>query len=145
MSMQEVWCQQCGRKIEINSGLVEDGLLRGDYVKAQKMVKFTNRQGDILDQFHDGVFDICKACQRRGAVQSGDPSVLQSQRIMQRIKVLHETRPDLTADERRAEAIREEFDPAREPNKAFRAFLMERATRDPENDAAAHRALESIT
>lgn len=143
--MQDVFCQECGRKIEVHPGLVEDGLVTGDYVKAQKFVKFTNFRGDMVDQFIDGTFDICKACQRKSVVRSGDPSFLQSKRILHKFYLLRETRPDLTDDERRAEAVREEFAPSNEPNFAFRAFLMERATRDPENDAAAHRALESIS
>jgi hypothetical protein len=144
MSMHEVWCQECGRRVEVNSGFIEDGLVTGEYVKGQKMVKFRNHQGDIVDQFIDGIFDICKVCQSRAVVRAGDPTFLQSKRIMQTFYRLRETRPDLTDEERRAEAVRAEFDPNRESNRAFREFLMERVTLDPESDVVAHRAFESI-
>lgn len=142
--MQEVFCQECGRKIEVNLYHVDAGIASGDLVQGQKMVKFKNHQGDIVDQFIDGTFDICKVCQGKMVVRAGDPSFLQSKRILHKIHLLREMRPDLTEDERRSEAIREEFDPQNEPNRAFRAYLLERSARDPENDAAASRALEAL-
>lgn len=125
--MLDVYCQKCGRKVEMNADYLEEFVAHGEIVTGQRMTKKRDSEGQIFDTYVDLYFDLCKTCSKAVAVtDKTDPTVLQTARIRHRIHLLHESEPSLSERQCRAKAIREEFDPTHEPNPAFRAFLVER-------------------
>jgi hypothetical protein len=142
MSMQEVECQACGRRREVNLYYLDSGMATGEFTKGSKLSKRTDMGGTVLDFYEVCYFDVCKACTKAATSQPGDPTMLQAARIKYKWNLLREMRPDLTSDECRREAIREEFDPNREPNPAFRRFLLDRGEKDDVIDQTAHHILE---
>jgi hypothetical protein len=124
--MVTVTCQDCGRTMEMNEHYVEGMLSTGELVRANRLAKFQNMHGDMLDQYHEGLFDLCKGCRGKAMPRSGDVELMREQRIQHKVKLLREMRPDLDLAARVHAAVDEEFDPKYEPNKAFREFLLER-------------------
>lgn len=143
--MQEVTCQDCGRKIEVNLYYLDAGIDNGDYVKGRRVVKAPpDALGQIFDKYVDVIYDICKRCQLLRQPRAGDPEMLRAEQIQQQMALLIEMRPDLNADQRRAVALEDAFDPNRESNPRFRRFLLDRGEKDAATDQIAHQVMEAL-
>lgn len=148
--MKSVCCQDCGEEIGlVHPQEIEERLSRGEYVN-RRVVLSKTWDGATTASYQDGVFGICRKCRATRAARpvrgdSGKQAEAQMIRIRDRVALIRERRQDLTLEKAVHAAIEDEFDPAKEPDRAFRAYLLgEGAPKDADVDAKARALIDAL-
>lgn len=126
--MEDVTCQDCGRTWMVNLDYLNEGLLDGRYVKAERLSKGENLAGQMVDRYEEVYLGICPQCrivkqkagQRPLSVEEEGAAI---QEILRRLRAEH---PEWSLEQAAHEAVEEFNDPRRERHPEFRKYLVHR-------------------
>ncbi len=139
--MIEVTCQDCAATLLVNEDIVTGGLVRGDYVKSSVAIK--HAWGST---YEEKVFRVCPKCRsiatRAMTTKATEATIAaEVQRTMRR---LQEDNPEMSRELLATWAVEIVYDPNREPNPDYRAYLLERADKDEASDEKAREILANL-
>lgn len=146
-----VKCQKCGGDIAIVArDEVEKRVASAQYV-TRRASTTKAYDGGTSHRVEEGIFGVCRKCAETIRVQAdakGSEAAAEAQmiRIRDYVAEVRRIRPELSLERAVEIAVAYEFDPHREPDRGFRAYLLgEGAPFDADIDAKAREFMRQLT